>query len=185
MKLPRASRILLHPASLPGPYGIGDLGPEAHRFAGFLASAGQKLWQVLPLGPVGYGESPYQLFSAFAGNPMLISLEELGVDVAAPPRGFPAGHVEFERVVPWKMEMLRRAWDGRRVQGGAKWLNTLAEFMALKVANGGVAWTDWDPNLEADEEEIEFQKFLQVEFMRQWCRLKGYCAERGIRIMGD
>src|SRR3954469_10969604 len=90
----RAAGILLHPTSLPGPCGIGDLGPEAFRFADWLAAAGgwvwagvaagMRIWQVLPLGPVGYGESPYQLFSAFAGNPMLISLEELGVEVAAP-----------------------------------------------------------------------------------------------------
>jgi 4-alpha-glucanotransferase len=177
---------LLHPTSLPGPYGIGDLGPAAYRFADWLAAEGMRIWQVLPLGPVGYGESPYQLFSAFAGNPMLISLEELGVDVGAlPAPRFAAERVEFERVVPWKMAMLRRAWNGRRVEGGAQWLNTLAEFLALKVANGGVAWTDWDPKIEADAEEIEFQKFLQVEFTRQWCRLKGYCAERGIRMMGD
>ena len=77
MKFPRSSGILLHPTSLPGRYGIGDFGPEAHRFAEFLANAGQKLWQVLPLGPTGYGDSPYQLFSAFAGNPLLISLDEL------------------------------------------------------------------------------------------------------------
>jgi 4-alpha-glucanotransferase len=179
----RAAGILLHPTSLPGPYGIGDLGPAAYRFADWLAAEGMRIWQVLPLGPVGYGESPYQLFSAFAGNPMLISLEELGVDVEAPE--FEAGQVEFERVVPWKTEALRRAWNGRRVEAGPEWLGTFAHFMALKVANGGVAWTDWDPKVQADAEEIEFQKFLQVEFTRQWCRLKGYCAERGIRMMGD
>src|SRR3954453_21062644 len=149
----RVAGILLHPTSLPSRHGIGDLAPEAFRFVGSLAAEGMRIWQVLPLGPVGYGESPYQLFSAFAGNPMLISLEELGLEVA-PPRGFAAGRVEFERVVPWKMEMLRRGWNGRPVQGGAKWLNTLAEFLALKVANGGVAWTDWDPKLQADEEEV-------------------------------
>src|SRR5438105_6761833 len=129
MKLPRASRILLHPASLPGPYGIGDLGPEAHRFAGFLASAGQKLWQVLPLGPTGYGDSPYQLFSAFAGNPMLISPERLveqGIlqrsDLAGvlDDAGVEAGHapsvskfsqeaVNYEAVNTWKTQLLRRA----------------------------------------------------------------------------
>ncbi|HQH73066.1 MAG TPA: 4-alpha-glucanotransferase, partial [bacterium] len=75
MKFPRASGILLHPTSLPGRYGIGDLGPEAYRFVDFLAGAGQRLWQVLPLGPTGYGDSPYQCFSAFAGNPLLINLE--------------------------------------------------------------------------------------------------------------
>ncbi len=183
----RASGILLHPTSLPGRHGIGDLGPEAYRFADWLAATGMKIWQVLPLGPVGYGESPYQLFSAFAGNPLLISLEGLGCD-AAPP-GFAADRVEFERVAPWKMRELRRAFAKGARQGKAvelgEWLEPFARFMALKTANGGVAWTEWDPNVEADSDEIEFQKFLQVEFMRQWRALKQYCAERGIRMMGD
>ena len=77
MSFPRSSGILLHPTSLAGPYGIGELGPEAHRFADFLRDAGQKIWQVLPLGPTGYGDSPYQCFSAFAGNPLLLSLDVL------------------------------------------------------------------------------------------------------------
>jgi 4-alpha-glucanotransferase len=181
----RASGILLHPTSLPGRFGIGDLGPEAHRFADWLAAEGQTIWQVLPLGPVGYGESPYQLFSAFAGNPLLISLE--GLDDSEPPK-FAEDRVEFERVVPWKMAALRRAFRrGRRMAGGESppWLDTFARFMALKVANGGVAWPEWDPKIAADPDEIEFQKFLQVEFTRQWCALKTYCAERGIRMMGD
>src|SRR5690348_3812092 len=107
-KMPRASGILLHPTSLPGPYGIGELGPRAYAFANWLADAGQTIWQVLPLGPTGYGESPYQLFSAFAGNPLLISLDRLfergllsSGDLAAPP-SFPADSVDFESVAPWK-----------------------------------------------------------------------------------
>ena len=80
VSFPRSSGILLHPTSLPGRFGVGDLGPEAYRYVDFLASAGQKIWQVLPLGPTGYGDSPYQLFSAFAGNPLLISLERLADD---------------------------------------------------------------------------------------------------------
>src|SRR3954453_15496454 len=111
----RVAGILLHPTSLPSRHGIGDLAPEAFRFVGSLAAEGMRIWQVLPLGPVGYGESPYQLFSAFAGNPMLISLEELGVEVDGPE--FHDSRVEFERVVPWKMAALRRAFvatGGRR-----------------------------------------------------------------------
>ena len=77
MRFPRSSGILLHPTSLPGPFGIGDLGPEAYRWVDFLAESGQGLWQILPLGPTGYGDSPYQCFSAFAGNPLLISPEKL------------------------------------------------------------------------------------------------------------
>ena len=79
MTFPRSSGILLHPTSLPGRFGIGDLGPEAYKFVDFLAAAGQRIWQVLPLGPTGYGDSPYQLFSAFAGNPLLISLDQLAL----------------------------------------------------------------------------------------------------------
>jgi 4-alpha-glucanotransferase len=172
---------LLHPTSLPGPHGIGDLGPEAYRFVDWLASEGQRIWQVLPVGPVGYGESPYASFSAFAGNPLLIHVEDAG---AAP--AFAEDRVEFERVVPWKMDALRRAW--RRAGAGEKgpaWLDVFARFMGLKTANGGVSWKEWDPNVEADPDEIEFQRFLQTEFTRQWCALKRYANDRGIRIMGD
>src|SRR5215469_667130 len=100
----RASGILLHPTSLPGPAGIGDLGEDAYRFADWLAEAGQKIWQVLPLGPVGYGESPYQLFSAFAGNPMLVAT---AVRAKGRPGRLP--HVPFETIVPEKMAALRAA----------------------------------------------------------------------------
>lgn len=182
----RAAGILLHPTSLPSRYGIGDLGPEAFRFIDWLAGEGLGIWQVLPLGPVGYGESPYQLFSAFAGNPLLISLDQLGYD--AEPPAFAEERVEFERVVPWKMDALRRAFLEGRGNPGAPdppWLDTFARFMALKAANRGVAWSEWDPKIEADPDEIEFQKFLQREFTRQWCALKAYCNEREIRIMGD
>jgi 4-alpha-glucanotransferase len=178
----RAAGILLHPTSLPSPHGIGDLGPTAYRFVDWLAAEGMRIWQVLPLGPVGYGESPYQLFSAFAGNPLLISLGEFDSGAA-----FPDDHVDFERVVPWKMEALRRAWKrgARPTAPEPFWLDTFAHFMALKVANGGVSWTRWDPAVRPDPEEIEFQKFLQLEFTRQWRLLKAYCNERGIRVMGD
>jgi 4-alpha-glucanotransferase len=168
---------------LPGPYGIGDLGPEAYRFADWLADAGQHIWQVLPLGPVGYGESPYQLYSAFAGNPLLLGLEELGVNDRPP--AFAEDRVDFERVVPWKMKRLREAWAGRHTDEAWPWLDDYARFMALKVANGDRPWWEWDQKIEADPEEVGFQKFLQAEFFRQCCRLKSYCTERGIRLMGD
>lgn len=182
----RAAGILLHPTSLPSRCGIGDFGREAYRFVDWLAAEGIRVWQVLPLGPVGYGESPYQLFSAFAGNPLLISLDELGCD--ADPPAFREDRVDFERVIPWKMDALRRACNrGPRKETAPEppWLETFARFMALKVANGGVAWTDWDPSIQPDPGEIAFQKFLQHEFTRQWRKLKSYCAGRGIRIMGD
>src|SRR6202161_1106075 len=113
MLLPRSSGMLLHPTSLASRYGIGDLGAEARRFVDFLAAAGQKLWQVLPLGPTGYGESPYQCFSAWAGNPLLISLERLvergwldGSALAEAPQ-FPDDRVDFERLIPWKTQLLQ------------------------------------------------------------------------------
>ena len=165
MRFPRSSGVLLHPTSLPGPYGIGDAGREAFRFVDWLVSAGQSLWQVLPLGPTGFGDSPYQCFSAFAGNPLLASPEQLlaeGLlakeDLAHAPR-FPEGHVDFGPVIAWKNALLERAAE-RFARGGggmralhaefegwrhehAAWLEDLALFMALKDAHGGAPWVEW------------------------------------------
>src|SRR6187549_3089625 len=102
MSFPRASGVLLHPTSLPGRYGIGDLGPAAFEFIDLLASGRQRIWQVLPLGPTGYGDSPYQCFSSFAGNPLLIHVPELG-------DGFRQDQVDFPRVIPAKRAQLRAA----------------------------------------------------------------------------
>jgi 4-alpha-glucanotransferase len=167
----RASGLLLHPTSLPGRFGIGDLGSEALSWVDFLAAAGQKLWQVLPLGPTGYGDSPYQSFSAFAGNPYLVSPERLledGLlepgDLAGVP-AFPAGRVDYGPVIEWKLAILakaharfsagaaaglRRDYDGFcRAQAG--WLDDFALFMALKEAHGGATWTTWEAGLGARE----------------------------------
>jgi len=199
----RSSGILLHPTSLPGKFGIGDLGPEAFRFVTWLEAAGARMWQVLPLGPVGYGESPYQLFSAFAGNPMLLSPEVLAdrgwlspADLEAPP--FREDRVEFETVVPWKAALLRRAHAAFLRQASAdqdefaafvgensSWLDPYARFMALKEAHGGAVWTEWRPGAAPAAAEVDFHRFLQFEFFRQWNALRGECAARGIRIMGD
>src|SRR6266702_8585272 len=115
MKFQRSSGVLLHPTSLPGPYGAGDLGPQAFSFIEFLAEAGQKIWQVLPLNPTGYADSPYQCFSAFAGNPLLISLDLLAeqgllsrADLAAAP-AFPTSYVDYGAVITFRFAMLRRA----------------------------------------------------------------------------
>ena len=112
----RSSGVLLHPTSLPGPHGIGELGAEAHAFADWLADAGQSIWQVLPLSPTGYGDSPYQSFSSFAGNPLLISLEALAAggylaeaDLEGKGSDFSTRTVDFGRVIPWKSAVLRRA----------------------------------------------------------------------------
>ena len=117
VQLRRSSGILLHPTSLPGRFGIGDLGPEAFQFVDFLHSTKQSLWQVLPLGPTGYGDSPYQTFSAFAGNPLLISLEKLSeegllapCDLDNPPSGS-LSKVDFSAVTAWKLPLLRKAYE--------------------------------------------------------------------------
>jgi 4-alpha-glucanotransferase len=169
MQRPRTSGILLHPTSLPGRFGIGELGPEALRFAEFLAAAGQRLWQVLPLGPTGYGDSPYQCFSAFAGNPLLVSLDLLEAegllmpaDLADTP-AFPETEVDYGPVIDFKRSALARAFSRFRAVAGpepreaferfsreqAAWLDDFALFMAVKSAHGGVAWTDWDREIAA------------------------------------
>jgi len=208
MRFPRSSGILLHPTSLPGRFGIGDLGPESRRFADFLAAAGQKLWQVLPLGPTGFGDSPYQCFSARAGNPLLISVEGLvekgwlDASALASAPAFPEDRVDFEQVIPWKTALLESA--PRNPPGfetfcetNAHWLDDFALFMALKEAHQGVAWTQWEPGArdrdpkalakwrEQLEGRIESQKFLQFAFFEQWRELREYCRARGVRIMGD
>lgn len=168
MQLPRASGILLHPSSLPGPWGIGDLGPMAYRFVDFLAAAGQTLWQVLPLGPTGYGDSPYQCFSAFAGNPLLINIDDLidhGLLTSAEARaalgGLPGDRVDFGALIPAKQALLRSSFERFRSSHGtrfhqayttfcaanAEWLADYALFMAIKEAQGGESWHNWRPEL--------------------------------------
>lgn len=199
MRLPRASGVLLHPTSLPGRFGIGDFGAEAYRFVDFLCDAGQRIWQVLPLGLIGEGDSPYKSISAFGGSPLLISPERLAErgyltrsDLADVPK-FSEVEVDFEKVVPYKLALLRRAFarfkqteDYREFEEHNRlWLDPFAHFLALKIANDGVTWTRWDPAKQASEVEINLQKFLQFEFSRQWGELRQYCHGRGIRIMGD
>jgi 4-alpha-glucanotransferase len=216
MKFDRSGGILLHPSSLPGSYGIGDLGPQAYRFVDWLVSTRCKLWQVLPLGPTGYGDSPYQCFSAFAGNPYLISFEALledGLltreDFAGMP-DFNASRVDFGRLIPWKLDLLQKAFShhlsapenlraefDRFRADNASWLDDYALFMSLKEANGGGAWIDWDEGLRKREpstlekaredhaESILRYSFYQFLFFRQWSKLRLYANERGIRIIGD
>src|SRR3974377_160158 len=140
MRFPRSSGILLHPTSLASPHGIGDLGAEARRFVVFLAAAEQKVWQVLPLGPTGYGDSPYQCFSAWAGNPLLISLERLAEQGCLDASAFhnapklPENAVDFERLNRWKTGLLESAYQ--RASGfegfchaNRHWLDDFALFM--------------------------------------------------------
>jgi 4-alpha-glucanotransferase len=168
MAFKRSSGILLHPTSLPGPYGIGDLGPQAFRFTDWLASTGCKLWQILPLGPTGYGDSPYQCFSAFAGNPYLISPDDLLTDGLATQedvdmlRDLPASSVNFGLLIPKKLDLLLKAFSHfqsspEALRGAfdhfcaqnAFWLDDFALFMALKDAHGGGAWNGWGEALRS------------------------------------
>jgi 4-alpha-glucanotransferase len=168
MSFPRASGILLHPTSLPGQFGIGDLGKEAHQFVDFLASTGQRLWQILPLGPTGYGNSPYQCLSVFAGNPLLISLERLVEDKFLEPAdlenmpSFPKDRADYDSVIEFKMPLLKKSFETfeRKAtpsereqfeifcQQNASWLETYSLFMALKDAHGLAAWNTWEEDIQ-------------------------------------
>jgi 4-alpha-glucanotransferase len=185
--------------SLPGPFGIGDLGSESRNFVDFLSAAKQKLWCVLPLGPTGPENSPYECRSAFAGNSLLISPEQLvergylsGRDLRSTPR-FPAWRVEFAAVRNYKELLLEKAFEGfsetwdysRFDRDNSWWLQRFALFMALRDANGGVPWIRFAPGVKADPRSIRFHKFVQYEFSRQWRALRKYCAARDVAIMGD
>ena len=212
--------VLLHPTSLPGPHGSGDLGPAAFHFVDWLATAGQDLWQMLPLVPVGPGNSPYASASAFAGSPLLIALEPLTergwLDrrTLAEAAGLRADRVDFARVIPWRMGRLREACAGFALRASAAdradlaafcnahahWLDDHALFMALDAhyaARGIACWTQWadgharrhDAALAnarvALASEIEFQRFVQWCFQRQWEALRQHAAARGVRLIGD
>src|SRR5258706_12233615 len=166
MKFERSGGILLHPTSMPGPYGIGDLGSQAYQFIDWLSSTGCKLWQVLPLGPTGYWDSPYQCFSAFAGNPYLISPEFLiqdGLLTHADLENMPdfnASRVDFGLLIPWKLNLLLKAFSRFASASddlhkefdyfcaeNAAWLDDYALFMSLKEAIAGGAWIGWNKSI--------------------------------------
>lgn len=199
MTFPRAAGVLLHPTSLPAAGGIGDLGPDAHRFLDFMAAAGLTIWQMLPVGPTGYGDSPYQCFSAFAGNPLLIHLTDDDDAV------FPAHAVDFERVIPTKRARLTARLtaftpDERYhafVQANTEWLPDYALFMALKEAHDGVEWTRWEPGAASRDpaaldawrtrlaDTILRYQVEQYFFFTQFHALKTAARERDIELMGD
>ena len=208
----RQSGILMHITSLPGPYGVGTMGKNAYQFVDFLQSAGQSCWQILPLNPTGYGDSPYQSFSSWAGNPYLIDLDILAKEgllkqdeleriswESTPNR------VDFGLQYTKRYPLLRTAHE-RFVPGeeynafcqeNAFWLNNYALFMAIKDALGGAPWLTWPEGLktcrpEALEEQrqklgkdLDFYRFLQYQFFRQWKALRRYANGKGIRIVGD
>jgi 4-alpha-glucanotransferase len=171
---PRCSGILLHVTSLPGGHGIGDLGNSSHEFVEFLAESGQKIWQVLPLSPTGYGDSPYQCFSAFAGNPLLIdlrALQEQGLlslqDLTNVP-ALPEEHVEYGRVIEFKQDLLRKAAhtflaDGALTGRGAfdifcqnntDSLDDYALFMACKAVYKDAVWVNWDSGIRKRDSAV-------------------------------
>lgn len=217
MTFPRASGVLVHPTSFPSRYGIGDLGSGARAVIDFLAAGQQTLWQVLPLGPTGYGESPYASRSAFAGNHLLIAPELLAehgwlcaADLDEAP-AFRRGAVDYDRVIVYKMPLLRRAHERFRRDASpaqrdelnsfcaehASWLADYVLYMALNQAHEGRAWTEWEPDLvarrpEALEEarrtladDLRLHEFLQWVFFQQWGELRAYARARGVRIVGD
>ncbi|MCA1592027.1 MAG: 4-alpha-glucanotransferase [Acidobacteria bacterium] len=204
MSFPRASGILLHPTSLPGRFGVGDLGDEAYAFVDFLAGAGQSLWQVLPLGPTGYGDSPYQCFSAFGGNTLLVSLERLVTDnlladedLADVP-SFSGERVEFGRVIEYKSKLLRKAFENFKRAGVAKlrdefvvftaeaaaWLEDYALYRAMKDERDGVAWNNWEtPMLRREPDALAlarrtFREQIEAQKFYQFLFFRQWSALR-------
>jgi len=211
---PRQAGVLMHPTSLPSSFGIGDLGTEAFEFVDFLHASKQTLWQVLPLNPVGYGNSPYQCLSAFAGNHLLISLRKL-VDVGLLPEEalkdypiFAAEKVDFANVKVYKEKLLQMAFINFRQQpmtveykkfviDNSFWLTDYALFMALKRNFKEQAWNLWPQEIASRQkatmdnyqlllaDEIAYHKFLQFVFAKQWGELKQYAELHNIKIIGD
>ena len=211
----RSSGILLHISSLPGDDGIGNLGKSAFQFVDFLAQTKQKIWQILPLGPVGYGNSPYQCYSAFAGNPMFIDVHQLVADrilakILLTDQHFKTKTVEFDRVGEWKTALLREAFSGFQknfdrfkdeyhvfMSHNSWWLDDYALFRSLKTKHNETVWNTWEKELVVRDRqvlhnafqelhaEIDFHRFLQFVFFRQWFKLKTYANSKGVRIIGD
>jgi 4-alpha-glucanotransferase len=205
---PRSSGVLLHPTSLPGRYGIGDLGEWSYKFVDYLVSAYQRVWQVLPLGPTSYGDSPYQALSAFAGNPLLISLDGLAKEgwltdedfTSVPP--FPTDRVDYGWVIPYHDEMLslahrnfevnadddqRKAFSIWRVEQAA-WLNDFALFMALKNENGGKPWVEWaeaEALRQPDAITAARQRHAETLVSLQWIQWKFYSQWNALKAYAN
>lgn len=210
----RSSGVLMPISSLPSPYGIGTMGKEARKFVDFLVKSGQMYWQILPICPTSYGDSPYQSFSSFAGNPYFIDLGYLCKEKLLTKKeceSFPWGtnpcHVDYGVMYQSRYALLKKAY-ARFCKNEPKefadfcgqeadWLEDYALFMALKDANGGVAWFEWDEDLkkrkpealaaarEEYAEDIRFYQMLQYLFYQQWWDLKKYVNEKDIEIIGD
>lgn len=210
----RSSGILLHITSLPSKYGIGNLGKEAYAFVDFLKQAGQKYWQILPLCPPGYGDSPYQGFSAFAGNPYLIDPEELVEKGWLERKTLESvqwsqrdDQVDFRQMYDERLHMLQAAFSGFHenepedfrafVEQEAAWLPEYALFMAIKAHFDDRPWLEWPADIrlhqpqaiaqyrESLQIDVQFHCFLQYVFHKQWQNLRAYAHENGVQIIGD
>ena len=210
----RAGGVLLSITSLPSKYGIGCFSKSAYDFVDWLKGAGQTYWQILPLGPTSYGDSPYQSFSTFAGNPYFISLEALveeGVltkaECEAADFGDKPGSVDYEKMYQARYPLLRKAYERskisenqdyqRFVADNGWWLGDYALFMAVKDRFDGAPWTEWAEDIRLRWPnamdyyhrelyfDVEFQQYLQYTFYMQWMKLKNYANDRGIRLIGD
>lgn len=211
---PRGAGVLLPVSSLPSPYGIGTLGRAAYTFIDFLSKAGQTYWQVLPLGPTSYGDSPYQSFSAFAGNPYFIDLDifvEQGLltqsEVETPDWGEDASYVDYAKLFAARFQVLRQAYARSHHQSSkdylqfcaenAAWLPDYSTYMAIKAQFDHRSWVEWPDEIrlrkpdalaqytERLQEDIGFWSFCQYQFYVQWNRLKAYANQNGIQIIGD
>jgi len=213
----RASGVLLHITSLPSPFGVGDFGPGAYRFADFLAAARQTYWQILPLTATSlvYGNSPYDSYSAFAGNPLLVSPEAIVDDGLLRPQDFeerpavPGERVEYKTALPYKMRLLEKAFERYQARGSndiifekfcheqADWLEDYSLFVALKANFEGAPWSDWPASLRDRDktalaqwkkrcrEEMKKEQFFQYLFFKQWTALKHYGNQKNLRFIGD
>lgn len=210
----RRSGILLPISSIPSRYGIGTFSKEAYEFVDFLEQAGQKLWQILPLGPTGYGDSPYQSLSAYAGNPYYIDLEALTAagyltreECEACDFGESPAYVDYAKVYRERFALLRKAYERSGVGAqqdfqyfkaeNAYWLEDYALYMAVKNSFDSKGWNEWDREIKLREpsalqayreqyaEEVEFYQFQQYLFASQWSALKTYANNKGIEIIGD
>lgn len=210
----RRCGVLMPVSSLPSRFGIGGFSREAYDFVDFLSASGQALWQILPLGPTGYGDSPYQSFSTFAGNPYYISLDTLieeGLlteeECASANVGNDPGKVDYEKIYHTRFALLRKAFERSDlkkdkeyktfVEENKQWLKDYAMYMAIKDASGGVSWIEWDEEIRLRKpkamaryeknlaDDITFYSYQQYLFSKQWTALKKYANGKGISIVGD
>lgn len=210
----RRNGMLLPIASLPSPYGIGGFSKEAYEFIDLLEETGQKLWQILPLGPTSYGDSPYQSFSTFAGNPYFIDLDTLAEKgwltkeaCESSDYGDNESYIDYGRIYNSRFVLLKQAFLNSDILSDEKftefckanqhWLPDYALYMALKNQNDGKSWIEWEEEIRLRkpeaveyykkelEEECNFYEFLQYEFHEQWTKVKEYAHKKGIQIVGD